>query len=103
MQQRLVELEHQSRAAAEDLLSLSELRQRELTLKEECAYKNSLQTQLEEEQRRIRAQAESLIIQKENKMQVDFDEKYQSKCNVMQAEIEKQFALRQAERERERE
>ena len=48
MQQRLVELEHQSRATAEDLVNLSELKQRELTLREECAYKDRLQTQFKE-------------------------------------------------------
>ena len=36
MQQRLVELEHQSRATTEDLVNLSELKQRELTLRDEC-------------------------------------------------------------------
>ena len=82
------------------LTSLSELKQRELTLKEECAYKDSLKTLFEEEQRRIHAQAESIITQKENKMQLDFDEKYQSKFDVMQAELKNQFALLQAERDR---
>ena len=43
MQQRLIELEHQSRATTEDLVNLSELKQRELILKEECAYKDRLQ------------------------------------------------------------
>ena len=38
MQQRLIDLEQQSRAAAEDLVNLSELKQRELTLKDECAH-----------------------------------------------------------------
>ena len=67
MQQRLTELEHQSRAAAEDLANLSELKQRELTLKEECAYKDRLQTQFKEEERRVRALAESMVIEKDNK------------------------------------
>ena len=79
-------------------MSLSELKQRELTLKEECAYKDYLKTQLEEEQRRIHAQAECIITQKENKMQSDFDEKYQSKFDVMQAELNNQFVLLQAEK-----
>ena len=33
-------------------------------------------------------------------MQIDFDEKYQSKFNVMQAELDNQFALLQSEREK---
>ena len=33
-------------------------------------------------------------------MQVDVDENYQSKLNVSQAELDKQFALRQSEREK---
>ena len=53
MQQRIVELEHQSRSNAENLMGLSELKQRELTLKEECAYKDSMQTLLEDEIKRI--------------------------------------------------
>ena len=75
-QQRLTELEHQSRAATEDLVNLSELKQREVVLKEECAYKDRLQTQFIEEERRIRALAESMVIETENKMQIAFDEKY---------------------------
>ena len=98
MQQRLVELEHQSRSAAENLMNLSELKQRELTLKEECAYKDSLKTLLEEEKRRINAQAEAMILQKENKMQLDFDEKYQSKFDVMKAELQNEFARLHSER-----
>ena len=43
MQQRIVELEHQSRSNAENLMGLSELKQRELILKQECAYKDSMQ------------------------------------------------------------
>ena len=61
MQQRLIELEHQSRVTAEDLVNLSELKQREKALQEECAYKEHLQTLFEEEQRRIRTLAESVI------------------------------------------
>ena len=57
MQQILIELEQQSPATTEDLVNLSELKQRELTLKEECAYKDRLRTQFEEDQRRIRIQA----------------------------------------------
>ena len=98
MQQRLVELEHQSRSAAENLVNLSELKQRELILKEECAYKDSLKTLLEEERKRINAQAEAMIIQKENIMKLDFDEKYQSKFDVMQAELQNQFARLHAEK-----
>ena len=100
MQQRLIELEHQSRVATEDLVNLSELKQRELTLKEECAYKGRLQTQFDEEQRRIRTRAESVITARGNKMQIDFDEKYHSKLNVTQAELDSQFALLQSEREK---
>ena len=44
MQQRVIELEHQSRVTAEDLVNLSELKQREKALQEECAYKEHLQT-----------------------------------------------------------
>ena len=44
MRQRLVELEHQSRVATEDLVNLSELKQRELTLKEECIQGSSTNT-----------------------------------------------------------
>ena len=76
MQQRLIELEHQSRATTEDLVT--ELKQRELTLKEECAYKDRLQIQFEEEQRRVHTLAEPMVTAKENKMHIDFDEKYQS-------------------------
>ena len=39
MQQRLIELEHQSRMTTEDLVGLSELKLREKALKEESAYK----------------------------------------------------------------
>ena len=60
----VIELEHQSRVATEDLVNLSELKQRELTLKEECAYKDRLQTQFDEEQRRIRTLAESMVTAK---------------------------------------
>ena len=65
MQQRVIELEHQSRVTAEDLVNLSELKQREKALQEECAYKERLQTLFEEEQRRIRALAESVITERE--------------------------------------
>ena len=93
MQQRLIELEHQSRATAEDLVNLSELKQREKALQEECAYKERLRTQFEEEKKRVRALAESVVVEKENKMQIAFDEKYQSQFNVTQAELANQFAL----------
>ena len=76
MQQRLIELEHQSRATTEDLVNRSELKQRELTLREECAYKDRLQTQFKEEERRVRALADSMVAETENKMQIDFGEKY---------------------------
>ena len=59
-----------------DLVNLSELRQREKALQEECAYKERLQTLFEEEQKRVRALAESVVVEKENKMQITFDEKY---------------------------
>ena len=98
MQQRLIELEHQSRATAEDLVNLSELKQREIALQEGCAYKERLRTQFKEEERRVRALAESVVFEKENKMQIAFDEKYQSQFNVMQAELANQFALFQSER-----
>ena len=65
MQQRLIELEHQSRATAEDLVNLSELKQREKALQEECAYKERLQALFEEEQKRVRAFAESVVVEKE--------------------------------------
>ena len=65
MQQRVIELEHQSRVTAEDLVNLSELKQREKALQEECAYKEHLQTLFEEEQRRIRTLAESVITERE--------------------------------------
>ena len=100
MQQRLVELEHQCRTSAEDMVSLTELKQRELTLKEECGVKNSLESRFQEEQRRIRALAESQMIAKENKMQLDFEEKYQTKFRVVQAELDNQFVRIQAEGER---
>ena len=100
MQQRLIELDHQSRATAEDLVNLSELKQREMALQEECAYKECLRTQFKEEERRVRALAESVVIGKENKMQIAFDEKYQSQFNVMQAELANQFALFQSECEK---
>ena len=99
MQQRLIELEHQSRVTAEDLVSLSELKQREKALQEECAYKEHLQTLFEEEQRRIRTLAESVINERENKMQIAFDEKYQSQFNIMQAEMANQLAAIQNDRE----
>ena len=70
------------------VVNLSELKQRELTLKEECAYKDRLQTQFDEEQRRVRTLAEYIVAAKENKMQIGFDEKYQSKFNVTQAVTE---------------
>ena len=100
MQQRLIELEHQSRATAEDLVNLSELKQREIALQEECAYKDRLRTQLKEEERRgrVRALAESVVIEMENKMQIAFDEKLQSQFKVMQAELANQFAVFQTER-----
>ena len=79
-------------------MGLSELKQRELTLEQECAYKERLQTLLEEEKRRINAQAEAMIIQTENKMQLEFDEKYQSKFDVMQTELHNQFGRLQTER-----
>ena len=99
MQQRLIELEHQSRVTAEDLVNLSELKQREKALQEECAYKEHLQTLFEEEQRRIRTLAESAINERENKMQIAFDEKYQSQFSIMQAEMANQLAAIQNDRE----
>jgi hypothetical protein len=83
----------------EDLVNLSELKQREKALQEECAYKERLQTLFEEEQKRVRALAESIIIERENKMQIAFDEKYQSQFNVMQAEMANQLAALQNDRE----
>ena len=68
MQQRLIELEHQSRATTEGLVNFSELKQRELTLKEECAYKDRLQIQFKEEERRVHALAGSMVTERENKM-----------------------------------
>ena len=65
MQQRVIELEHQSRVTAEDLVNLSELKQREKALQEERAYKEHLQTLFEEEQRRTRTLAESVITERE--------------------------------------
>ena len=100
MQQRLIELEHQFRATAEDLVNFSELTQREIALQEECAYKDRLRTQFNEEERRVRALGESVVIETENKIQIAFDEKYQSQFNVMQAELANQFAVFQTERER---
>ena len=100
MQQRLIELEHQSRATTEDLVNLSELNQKEIALQEECACKGRLRTQFKEEERRVRALAESVVIEKENTMQIAFGEKYQSPFNVMQAELANQFAVFQTERER---
>ena len=97
---QMFEPEHQSRATAEDLVNLSDLKQRELTRREECAYKDRLQTQFKEEERRVRALAESVEVEKENKMQIAFDEKYQSQVNVMQAELANQFAMLQSEREK---
>ena len=98
MQQRLIELEHQPRATTEDLVDLSELKQRELTLKEECAYKGRLQIQFRAEERRVRTLAEPMVTERENKMQVDFDEKYQSQFNVTQAELANQFLSLQSEK-----
>ena len=46
-------------------MNLSELKQRDLTLKEECAYKDRLQTQFDDEQRRIRTLAGSMVTAKE--------------------------------------
>ena len=100
MRQRLIELEHQSRATTEDLVNLSELKQRELTLREECAYKDRLQTQFKEEEGRVRVLAESLVRERANKMQIAFDEKYQSQFTVMQAELANQFAMLQSERDK---
>ena len=100
MQQKLIELEHQLRATTEALVNLSELKQREIALKEECAYKDRLRTQFKEEERRVRALAESMVIEKENKVQIAFDEKYQSQFNVMQAELTNQFAMLQSAREK---
>ena len=100
MQQRLIELEHQSRATAEDLVNLSELKQREIALQEECAYKDRLRTQFKEEERRVRALAESAIIEKGNKMQIAFDGTCQSQFNVMQAELANQFTMLQTERDK---
>ena len=100
MHQRLVELEHQSRATAEDLVDLYELKQREIAPQEECAYKDRPRTQFKEEERRVRALAESMIIEKENKMQIAFDEKYRSQFNIMQAELANQFTMLQTERDK---
>jgi len=99
MQQRLIELEHQSRVTTEDLVNLSELKQREKALQEECAYKERLQTLFEEEQRRNFALAESVITEGGNNMQIAFDEKYQSQFNIMQAEMANQLAALQNDRE----
>ena len=96
----MIELEHQSRATAEDLVNLSELKQREIALQEECAYKDCLRTQFKEEDRRVRALAESVVLEKENKMKIAFDEKYQSQFNVMQAELANRFTMLQAERDK---
>ena len=52
LQQRLWDLEQQSRTSANDLIALTELQQRELVLTEECAYRDSLQSKFESEQRR---------------------------------------------------
>ena len=79
-------------------MNLSELKQREIALQEECAYKDRLRIQFKEEERRVHALAESVIIEKENKMQIAFDEKYQSQFNVMQAELANQFTMLQTER-----
>ena len=100
MQQRLIELEHQSCATTEDLVNLSELKQRELTLREEWAYKGRFQTQFKEEERRVRALAESMVRAKESKMQMAFDGKYQSQFNVMQAGLANQFAVLQSDRDK---
>ena len=40
-----------------------------------------------------------MIIQKENKIQRDFEEHYQAKFDVMQAELHNQFAMLQTERD----
>ena len=100
VQQRLVELEHQQRATTEDRVNLLELKQRELSLREECAYKDRLQTHFKEEERRVCALADSMVAERENKMQIDFDEKYQSQFNAMQAELANEIALLNSERER---
>ena len=41
-----------------------------------------------------------MVTERENKMQIDFDEKYQSHFNVMQGELANQFAMLQSEREK---
>ena len=41
-----------------------------------------------------------MVTARENKLQIGFDEKYQSKFNVTQAELSNQFALLQSEREK---
>ena len=46
MQQRLVELEHQSRATAEDLVNLSELKQREKPFKRNVLTRNAFEHSL---------------------------------------------------------
>ena len=99
VQQRVIEIEQQSRKATEDLVGLSELKQREKVLKEENAYKEHLRIMFEEEQRRLRNLAESTINDRENKMQIAFDEKYQSQFNIMQAEVNNQLAAVQNDRE----
>ena len=81
-------------------MNLSELKQREIALQEGCAYKDRLRTQFKEEERRVRALAESVVVEKENNMQIAFDEKYQSQFNVMQAALANQFAVFQTEREK---
>ena len=65
MQQRLIELGHQSRATAEDLVNLSGLKQREIALQEESAYKDRFRTQFKAEERRVRALVESVVIEKD--------------------------------------
>ena len=67
-------------------MNLPELKQRGKALQEECAYKERLRTQFKEEERRVRALAESVVIEKENTLQIAFDEKCQSHFNVVQAE-----------------
>ena len=55
---------------------------------------------LRKDERRVRALAESTVIEKENEMRIAFDEKYQSQFNVMQAELANQFAMLQSEKEK---
>ena len=55
-------------------LSQRSLQQRELTLKEECAYRDSLQSKFESEQRRVQREAGAYLAAKENTMRIDFEE-----------------------------